>query len=383
MCKDCGGGGICAIDYECRVCDTGPSAPELSKCECNPLCIRGFRHGGRGGHSKYATEIKTAMVLADALMLPSDDEEPEDDNDASSSSDELQAVPVVGGGVVMVSKSRIKPSYAAALPPMTYDPFRVVCASPSGVGHHRKHQDVEYGPQLAAATAAHNTDEGEVTTISRLAWSPAEDALILRAVEQLGPKWRKIAALLPKRSDDAVRNRWRRLSEAQRTVGAAAATTAAAAAPGAPAEGSSALEAPAAIDRSSVYKCSRCGQPKKSHVCTARGAIGGDSRGSGLPLAADVLLCAMADSLTMPVVKKPKRDEGTAGPSIEHAHDTHDARAMIMAAMLPLQEWPHQGGHQWPYQAQEQQFHGRHHTVTSSRALAACVPPLPNLCPRQ
>ena len=73
-------------------------------------------HGGRGGHSKYATVIKTGVVLADALVLPSDDEEPEDDNNASFSSEELQAVPIVGGGVVMVSKPRIKPSYAANKP---------------------------------------------------------------------------------------------------------------------------------------------------------------------------------------------------------------------------------------------------------------------------
>ena len=193
-----------------------------------------------------------------------------------------------------------------------------------------------------------------MTTISRLVWSPAEDALMLRTVEQLGPKWIQIAALLPNRSDGAVRNRWHRLSEAKRTTGAAVATAAAApAAPAAPAEWSSALEAPTAIDRSSVYECSRCGQPKKSHACTAPKAIGGDDRGSGLPLAADVLLCAKANSLTMPVAKKPKRDECTAGPSSEHEQDTHDARA----AMLQLQEWPYQGGHQWPYQAQEQQFH--------------------------
>ena len=48
------------------------------------------------------------MVLADALMLRSDDEESDDDNDASFASDELQAVPVVGGGVIMVPKPHIK-----------------------------------------------------------------------------------------------------------------------------------------------------------------------------------------------------------------------------------------------------------------------------------
>ncbi|EOD07024.1 hypothetical protein EMIHUDRAFT_58434, partial [Emiliania huxleyi CCMP1516] len=44
-------------------------------------------------------------------------------------------------------------------------------------------------------------------------WSPHEDELIRRGVEQLGCRWRVIAAQLPGRSDDAVRNRWSRLQD--------------------------------------------------------------------------------------------------------------------------------------------------------------------------
>ena len=42
-------------------------------------------------------------------------------------------------------------------------------------------------------------------------WSADEDETILLGVRELGPRWRTIAARLPLRSDDAVRNRWLRL----------------------------------------------------------------------------------------------------------------------------------------------------------------------------
>jgi len=42
-------------------------------------------------------------------------------------------------------------------------------------------------------------------------WTPDEDALILSAVQKEGQKWSFIAARLPGRTDDAVRNRYLRL----------------------------------------------------------------------------------------------------------------------------------------------------------------------------
>jgi len=47
----------------------------------------------------------------------------------------------------------------------------------------------------------------------RKEWTAAEDEIIHSSVVIHGCKWRKIAALLPGRSDDAVRNRWNRLKE--------------------------------------------------------------------------------------------------------------------------------------------------------------------------
>jgi len=46
---------------------------------------------------------------------------------------------------------------------------------------------------------------------SRSAWSVEEDALVVRSVREHGCRWRQIAALLPGRSDDAIRNRWKRV----------------------------------------------------------------------------------------------------------------------------------------------------------------------------
>jgi len=64
----------------------------------------------------------------------------------------------------------------------------------------------------------------------------------------MGFRWRVIAGMLPGRSDDAVRNRWNRLQEAMRD--------------GTP------IRVVGGERPKAGYKCSKCGQPKRNHVCT-------------------------------------------------------------------------------------------------------------------
>ena len=78
--------------------------------------------------------------------------------------------------------------------------------SPSGRGG---------GHKLAAATHTASIDGGaQAAAPNRKEWAVSEDEAIRAGVEQLGTRWRAIAAMLPGRSDDAVRNRWARLQNA-------------------------------------------------------------------------------------------------------------------------------------------------------------------------
>ena len=83
-------------------------------------------------------------------------------------------------------------------------------------------------------------------------WDVFEDKLIRSEVRRIGEKsWRQIAEKLTGRSADAVRNRHKRLKEADESLGL--------------------------LPSSRSYTCSACGQPKKGHTCSAPAVDTGDS----------------------------------------------------------------------------------------------------------
>ena len=74
-------------------------------------------------------------------------------------------------------------------------------------------------------------------------WAQEEDLLILKLVGEIGKRWSTIAAQLPGRTDNGVRNRFNRMEKAQE------------------------LKSTRRADAG--YRCRRCGQPKRGHICAA------------------------------------------------------------------------------------------------------------------
>ena len=68
---------------------------------------------------------------------------------------------------------------------------------------------------LARALGTHHATRN---VAERREWTAHEDELIRKGVAIHGIRWRRVAAMLPGRSDDAVRNRWSRLRETTQRV---------------------------------------------------------------------------------------------------------------------------------------------------------------------
>jgi len=104
-------------------------------------------------------------------------------------------------------------------------------------------------------------------------WTVEEDLLILQLVEQHGKKWSKIAAHLPGRTDNGVRNRWNRMERAQ------------------------VLRQRRGPEAG--YRCRRCGQPKRGHICAAL-TLGDTPAGEELQQKAEALSKLSANRMRPP-----------------------------------------------------------------------------------
>jgi len=124
----------------------------------------------------------------------------------------------------------------------------------------------------------------------RKVWTAEEDTAIYQGVAQHGQKWRLVAAGVPGRSDDAVRNRWKRLEAAK--VGR---TTSGSSADGAgPSDGGFAFP----------NLCCAASRPKGLKQRSLAGDDDGEGGGGGAKQPARVAWSAQEDATILRVVRE-------------------------------------------------------------------------------
>ena len=69
---------------------------------------------------------------------------------------------------------------------------------------------------VARSASEADQGKGDEARGPRVSWTSHEDNVIVNAVRELGPRWCAVAARLPSRTDQAIRNRWNRLQQRAR-----------------------------------------------------------------------------------------------------------------------------------------------------------------------
>lgn len=136
-------------------------------------------------------------------------------------------------------------------PPMQYVPAPQHQTHAAAQPYHHEQQQHHMVPATYInVELMHPRPDGRIdgAPLKTAPWTAAEDHIISEAVARFGCKWHVICTLVPGRTVASVRNRWHRLAKARRSE------------PVVPTNGS--------------YRCGRCGQPKRGHVC--RAAVGID-----------------------------------------------------------------------------------------------------------
>jgi len=157
-----------------------------------------------------------------------------------------------------------------SIPPYQPKLFRVVSDGPCD----ESEAMAAYDPEGTGSFGNAGDDDIETTGKSSKKdvpmWTVEEDLLILQLVEKHGKRWSKIAQQLPGRTDNGVRNRWNRMERAQ------------------------VLRQRRGPEAG--YRCRRCGQPKRGHICAAL-TLGETPAGDDLQQKAEALSKLSADRM--------------------------------------------------------------------------------------